>query len=422
MKKLAGALIAIGFTTAVYAGDPPRFVYVDLSAAFPDGTIRASIANSINEAGIVTGGAMSLTRSDSGDPAYAYFAFKAAPGQAMVNISTQPELDPLGSEGKDINDQGVVVGQAVYTNIDLATDSMPPVMWAHGAVVSLGLPKGAIPAIGQAFAYAVNDHNQIVGVNAPASGEPGTRSFLWENGQMRLLDELGDVFSRAWDINNLGHVVGQAVDPGVGARPYLLRDGVVTFLADTGWALGINDLDQVVGTGGNFDDDNSGGGAFVWENGALQPLPTAPGTNFVKAKDINDFGDIVGWGSLGAVFASQGVSYNLIDLIQPVPKGSFRLARARGINDKGQIVGEAFGFNADGYLVFIAYRLDPVTPDISGDGVVDGLDLARLIIAWGSDDPYIDLDGDGVVNTADLTDLLLHWGPVPERKPYFWTK
>ncbi|MEE2681021.1 MAG: glycosyl hydrolase family 18 protein [Planctomycetota bacterium] len=50
-------------------------------------------------------------------------------------------------------------------------------------------------------------------------------------------------------------------------------------------------------------------------------------------------------------------------------------------------------------------------PDLSGDGAVDGADLAMLLAAWGSGDPAFDLDGDGSVAGGDLTILLAAWSP-----------
>lgn len=50
--------------------------------------------------------------------------------------------------------------------------------------------------------------------------------------------------------------------------------------------------------------------------------------------------------------------------------------------------------------------------DLSGDGQVDGADLARLVSAWsdtGADLPA-DLHGDGVVDGLDLAAMLEAWG------------
>ncbi|HAW95013.1 MAG TPA: hypothetical protein DCX60_01945 [Phycisphaerales bacterium] len=46
--------------------------------------------------------------------------------------------------------------------------------------------------------------------------------------------------------------------------------------------------------------------------------------------------------------------------------------------------------------------------DINNDGVVDGIDLASLLAAWGSSEN--DLDDDGIVGGTDLAILLASWG------------
>lgn len=60
---------------------------------------------------------------------------------------------------------------------------------------------------------------------------------------------------------------------------------------------------------------------------------------------------------------------------------------------------------------------DPCDGDVDGDGVVDGLDLAVLITAWGRcPDPancVADVDGDGVVDGDDLGLVLTSWGACP---------
>ncbi len=48
------------------------------------------------------------------------------------------------------------------------------------------------------------------------------------------------------------------------------------------------------------------------------------------------------------------------------------------------------------------------SPDLNGDGVVNGADLAALLAQWGTAGPA-DLNGDGVVNGADLATLLANW-------------
>jgi len=48
--------------------------------------------------------------------------------------------------------------------------------------------------------------------------------------------------------------------------------------------------------------------------------------------------------------------------------------------------------------------------DLTGDGVVDGADLAILLVQWGADGSA-DFSGDDIVDGADLAVLLAVWGP-----------
>jgi hypothetical protein len=52
----------------------------------------------------------------------------------------------------------------------------------------------------------------------------------------------------------------------------------------------------------------------------------------------------------------------------------------------------------------------PCLGDLNLDGVVDAVDLSRLLITWGTASPAEDLNRDGIVNAADLSQLLIAWG------------
>lgn len=47
--------------------------------------------------------------------------------------------------------------------------------------------------------------------------------------------------------------------------------------------------------------------------------------------------------------------------------------------------------------------------DLTGDGLVDGFDLATLLAAWGTSGTRADIDGDGIVGGSDLSVLLARW-------------
>lgn len=55
----------------------------------------------------------------------------------------------------------------------------------------------------------------------------------------------------------------------------------------------------------------------------------------------------------------------------------------------------------------------PCVGDLTGDGVIDGADLATLLGAWGTGGSVADVNGDGVVDGADLATVLGAWGPCP---------
>ena len=51
----------------------------------------------------------------------------------------------------------------------------------------------------------------------------------------------------------------------------------------------------------------------------------------------------------------------------------------------------------------------PASPDLNGDGRVNGGDLALLLADWNTENPRSDLDGSGWVDGADLAALLANW-------------
>ena len=62
-------------------------------------------------------------------------------------------------------------------------------------------------------------------------------------------------------------------------------------------------------------------------------------------------------------------------------------------------------------IIFIGEGAAPCPGDVSGDDMVDGVDLASILASWGpcSGCPE-DITGDGVVNGEDLAAMLAGWG------------
>jgi predicted dienelactone hydrolase len=79
------------------------------------------------------------------------------------------------------------------------------------------------------------------------------------------------------------------------------------------------------------------------------------------------------------------------------------LARSAVISARREVDG--------GTRAWSAIELDPglPSPDLNGDGVVDGADLGILLAAWGQAGSPADLNEDGTVDGADLGILLSAW-------------
>ncbi|GET40292.1 hypothetical protein MiSe_51010 [Microseira wollei NIES-4236] len=160
------------------------------------------------------------------------------------------------------------------------------------------------------YATAINDYGQVIGSSVIADGQ--TRAFLWEKSSgMSDLGTLGGNSSYATAINNYGQVIGIS-SIADGQRLAFLWDknsGMINLGALEGFdsngdiikfsvATGINNYGQVIGSsliaGGRIR-------PFFWDKSSgislLNDLVSAPGWILDSALDINNAGQIVGYGS-----------------------------------------------------------------------------------------------------------------------------
>jgi hypothetical protein len=83
-----------------------------------------------------------------------------------------------------------------------------------------------------------------------------------------------------------------------------------------------------------------------------------------------------------------------------------------GLVDYGQILsGQLSDFNGDGVP-----NICQCPADVSGNGQVNGVDLAAILGAWGTNGQNqfaCDINRDGIVNGQDLAFVLGGWGPCP---------
>jgi probable HAF family extracellular repeat protein len=216
----------------------------------------------------------------------------------------------------------------------------------------------------------------LAALSAAEAGAQASRYTITDIGA-----DLADGDSYANAINNSGQVVGsyRGALPGllpVGASAFVYSGGATCDLGglpggggvrtDSNYAYAVNSSGQIVGLAGSSGPtDLTGGSAFVYSGGTMQSLGLLPGYPpggysgwpgpSTAATGINDSGQIVG----NAFFATGGIavyprpppphaflySGGVMQDLGTLPGGSF--SEANGINQNGNIVGGAD--NSSGY-------------------------------------------------------------------------
>ena len=200
------------------------------------------------------------------------------------------------------------------------------------------------------FARSVNDFGQVTG-NAQAdtsSPSPRLNAFLWSApGPMQNLGVLpgSNNFSRGYDINNSGVIVGESDNNTSRAFRWDPVNGMVGLIRlagdnDRGVAHGINDSGTIVGISSNGTTSRP----TMWVNDIAQDLGSIDGStsSFGRAWSINNQGQAVGFSSTGISGVSSKAT--LWDQGTVVNLGSWEtnsFSEAFAINNSGTIVGAA---------------------------------------------------------------------------------
>jgi probable HAF family extracellular repeat protein len=209
-----------------------------------------------------------------------------------------------------VNDRGQIAG-ASYTSDVIAdaktgTPQIDAFLWENGAMKDLGNLGGTNSPLGApGIANALNNRGQVVGVMT-LPGDLIKHPFLWDGGKLSDLGSFGGRYSQASGINDAGDVVGYSYFSGdLVKHAFLWRNGVMTDLGTVGadpcsFAYNINAKGQIAGGSQNAE-CNPFTHAVLWENGEpgvdLNTLISA-GTDLqlTVADWINDRGEIVGLG------------------------------------------------------------------------------------------------------------------------------
>jgi probable HAF family extracellular repeat protein len=312
-----------------------------------------SAPGSINARGWSTG------QSQNGliDPLYGFPQLRAVlwKGRKILDLGTLAG----GSEslGISINDAGQVVGLSdngvpdPFSIIPLGVQ-IRTFFWHNGRMQDIGTLGGpdALPGPGC--------DNQIPGTVVGISytsftpndstGIPTVNPFLWDNGRMIDLGNLGGTFSVGQCANNRGDVIGVSNLAGDATfHAFVWRKGRMKDLGmlggDDSEAIWINDAGDIAGSAnlpapGIHD-------AVRWRHGQILDLGTVPGDDCSRGRGINARGQIVGGSSdctnfpHAFVWEEGGPMLDLNTLI--APDSGLQLTNAFNINDRGEILAKS---------------------------------------------------------------------------------
>ena len=276
-------------------------------------------------------------------------------GRHMLNLGTIE--GGTSSIGISINDLGQMVGisdNGVPDPFSLfqAGFQIRTFFWEHGDLEDIGSLGGpdTVPGPG-----CTNQRpRSIVGAsytnftpNAD-TGMPTLNPFIWENGKMVDLGNLGGTISFGQCANNRGDVIGQSNLRGdLVTHAFLWHKGRImdlgTLGGDNSEAIWMNDAGVIVGSADLPTPDIHD--AVRWKHRQILDLGTVDGDACSRGRAINSKGQIVGGSSdchnfLHAfVWEEGGPMLDLNTLIRP--GSGLQLTNAININDRGEILAKS---------------------------------------------------------------------------------
>jgi probable HAF family extracellular repeat protein len=352
-----------------------------------------SYATSINQRGQIAG----LSENDQIDPFSGNPEFHAVLWQndQLLDLGT---LGGVSSCAFALNNRGQVTGAALNdvpdpfsilgTGDGTSLTQTRGFLWQNGEMRDLGTLGGP-----DTWASFVNDRGQIAGgsytsyVVDPNTGTPPVGVFLWENGKMKDLGNLGGdngllgLPGIVAALNNRGQVTGSMVVAGNQFAHAFLWDGqklldLGTLGGNLSFANGMNDAGEVVGAAWFPGDQLKDG--FLWSNGVLTDLGTLGGDPCSDAISVNSKGQVVGASMSVAGGCNEWTTALLwenggpsVDLNSLLPAGSgVDLTVALWANDRGEI---AAGGNppdcirgATGCHAYVLIPCDENHPGVAG--------------------------------------------------------
>ena len=318
-----GNVVGASYLSSVnpHASGMHAFRYVDGLGMNDVGTLppgNISAGQSINSGFFIVGGSFVA--------GFVPHAFRA---NATLNLTDLGTLGGEFSNAWDINDHGVITGEASN-----AAEDVHAFVLASAGMQDIGT-LGGMTSIGR----SINESGQVAGESRIGTGQ-ATRAFRFTNGvgMINLGTLSGGTTSSGYGINNNGQVVGES---------------------DTSPILSPNDTGVILKRTFQFKGFSFfGTHAFLWTEGVGMRDLGELGGGTSRANAISTNGTVVGTSRVigGASHAFRWTQVGgMIDLNTLLPSNSgWVLIEANDINDRGQITG--FGLHNG---LERAYRLNP---------------------------------------------------------------
>ena len=356
------------------------------------------------------------------------------PDACDVAAGTSPDID---ANNKPDECQTVVVnaGGSIQSAINAAPTSemriinVAPGTYA-GPINLLGRPIRLVGTAGPALTTISGTGGQNLSVIRAIAGEPSislVKGFTIEGGTTGgplpgspgVLAGGGVLF--AFSSTSMADCVLQNNGSAFGAGAYLrTHDGSVTgctFRNNTSqaYAGGLQLFDCTTTVSGCTFSGNlavTAGGAMHMVNGQPKLVNCSFGANI-----CNEQGGAMSWDpvSNGSLLSLTGctISGNTASTI-----GGGIFIYPTGVASETQLVGTTVCGNAvrnisGPYQADATSTICDCRADLSGDSVVNGVDLAIILSNWGTASAAADLTGDGTVGGSDLAIILAAWGTCP---------
>ena len=299
----------------------------------------SSYAGGINDKGEVTGGS----------------------GNRVFLWKPQTGMQDLGTPGGYFTAGGVAINENGQIAVGASQPTYPPFVggvyrWQSGAYQNLAGLGGTYSS-----AYGIDAQGRVAGMAYTSTG--GIHAYRTTGNSMVDIDSLGGDYSLAYGINANGIVVGEARNSQQEYHAFVWSgSGSMQDLGTLGGtqsrAQDISDSGIIVGDSSTA--NNSSYRAFILQNGVMTNLGSlAAGSSYGQA--VNNQGQVIGTFSDGQygypyLWTSSTGMLALNSLMEPVTGAGWSLLSADDINNNGQIVG--YGFHGSGGVR--AFLLTPV--------------------------------------------------------------